>query len=176
MATQNSNSPKEEKGITRRNFLGRAIWTVLAVLSVETVGATLASLWPKAQSSAAGNKIQVGKASDFPTGSVTFFPEGRFFLSHVDSGFLAMSHVCTHLGCIVPWVSDEKSEDKLAEKGRFNCPCHGGIYDRYGVVKAGPPPRPFDLYPVTLNGDKLVVDTGILIRRQTYEESQALKV
>ncbi|MBI2831862.1 MAG: ubiquinol-cytochrome c reductase iron-sulfur subunit [Chloroflexi bacterium] len=176
MATQNSNSSKEEKGITRRNFLRAGIWTTLAVLAVETVGATIASMWPKAQSSAAGAKVRVGKATGFPIGSVTFFPEGKFFLAHVDSGFLAMSHVCTHLGCIVPWVADEKSEDKLAEKGRFNCPCHGGIYDRYGLVKAGPPLRPLDLYPITLNGDQLVVDTGILIRRQVYEESQAVKV
>lgn len=176
MATQSNDFPKTEKGITRRNFLRGGLWAALAIMAVETVVGTVASLWPKAQSSAASNKIRVGKVSNFPVGSVTFSPEGGFFLSRVDSGFLAMSQVCTHLGCIVPWKPDEKSEDKLDAKGRFNCPCHGGIYDRYGVVTAGPPLRPFDLHPITLDGDTIVVDAGAIIRRQTYQESQALKV
>lgn len=176
MATQNSGSTKKEKDITRRAFLRRGLWAALAVLAVESLGATLASLWPKAQSSTASNKIRVGKASDFPIGSVTHFADGGFFLSHVDSGFLALSQVCTHLGCITPWKPEEKSEDKLGPKGRFNCPCHGSIFDRYGQVIVAPATRPMDLHPITLDGDQLVVDTGVIIRRQTYQETQVLKV
>ena len=44
----------------------------------------------------------------FPPGSVTEFPDGRFFLirSH-DGGFLAVYQRCTHLGCSVTWEADE---------------------------------------------------------------------
>ena len=51
-----------------------------------------------------------------------------------DSGeFLALSAVCTHLGCNVRWREGES---------RFACPCHAGFYDANGNVISGPPPRP----------------------------------
>ncbi len=43
------------------------------------------------------------------------------------------SATCTHLGCQVLWDGDGK---------KFRCPCHGGVYDTTGAVKAGPPPAP----------------------------------
>src|SRR5579885_190162 len=36
---------------------------------------------------------------------------------------IAMSAACTHMGCIVQW----SDSDRL-----FHCPCHGGIFTRYG--------------------------------------------
>lgn len=47
--------------------------------------------------------------------------------------FLALSAVCTHLGCNVRW---------RPEDSRFACPCHAGFYDPNGDVISGPPPRP----------------------------------
>ena len=168
-------SSGQPRTLGRRDFLEKLIWAALAVMAVEGAAGTLASLWPKAQSAAAGNRVTVGRPSDFPVGSVTRFPEDGFFLAHVDSGFLALSQVCTHLGCIVPWRPDEKSEDALAPNGRFNCPCHGSIFDRYGRVLVAPATRPMDLHPITLEGGKLVVDTGVVVKRQAYEASQAFK-
>ena len=45
----------------------------------------------------------------------------------------ALDSTCTHLGCRVSWDMDAKV---------LRCPCHGGIYDMTGAVKAGPPPAP----------------------------------
>lgn len=50
--------------------------------------------------------------------------------------------VCTHLGCVVPWVRAEK---------RFRCPCHGSIYDPEGSVVRGPAPLPLALAHATVD-------------------------
>ncbi len=48
-----------------------------------------------------------------------------------DGEVRVLSSTCTHLGCSVRW---------LAERGEFECPCHGGLYDSAGRVLSGPPP------------------------------------
>ena len=45
--------------------------------------------------------------------------------------------------------------------GRFECPCHGSIYDLAGEYITGPAPRGMDRYEVTLDGDNVVVDTSV---------------
>jgi len=39
--------------------------------------------------------------------------------------------VCTHLGCVVPWVPSAN---------QFQCPCHGSRYNNEGRVVRGPAP------------------------------------
>lgn len=52
-------------------------------------------------------------------------------------GLVAYSDVCTHLSCAVLYQAD---------KQRFYCPCHDGVFDAYtGEVLAGPPPRPLPI-------------------------------
>ena len=171
--------PAEDRNISRRQFLSRAWWTVTGLLVAETTVGLIASLWPKLKAGSFGTKIKVAtveEAKAMPVGTVTYFSQQRFYLSRVESGFLAIYRKCPHLGCVVPWLADESSEDDLAAKGRFNCPCHGGVYDRYGVVHAGPPPRPMDLFPISIEGGELVVDTGTIIQRSAFDESQVTKV
>ena len=60
--------------------------------------------------------------------------------------YLALSAVCTHLGCVVQWQEG---------KGEFLCPCHGGRFAPNGAVLAGPPPRPLENLPVAIVGDQL---------------------
>jgi menaquinol-cytochrome c reductase iron-sulfur subunit len=61
---------------------------------------------------------------------------------------LAQSNVCTHLACIVHWEADRQ---------RFFCPCHDGVYDRLGNVVSGPPPRPLDRYQVKVENGQVWV-------------------
>jgi cytochrome b6-f complex iron-sulfur subunit len=42
----------------------------------------------------------------------------------------------------------------------FECPCHGSKYRLSGEYYGGPAPRGLDRFPITLDGDKVVVDTG----------------
>jgi len=169
----------EKRGLTRREFLSRAWLAAAGLLVVETIGASLASLWPKLREGTFGTKIRVftvEEARAMPVGTVVYFQEQRLYMSRVESGLLALYRKCTHVGCVVPWLPDDPSEDDLAAKGRFNCPCHGGIFDRYGVVQAGPPPRPLDIFPIEIDGEELVVDTGTIIQRSGFDESQVTRI
>ena len=60
--------------------------------------------------------------------------------------FVALSAVCTHLGCVVQWQEG---------KGEFLCPCHGGRFSSAGTVLVGPPPRPLESLPIAVDGDQL---------------------
>lgn len=63
----------------------------------------------------------------------------------------ALSSVCTHLGCRVSWN---------AEREELQCPCHGGVFDRSGAVKTGPPPEPLARVPVRVEGEHVLVQIG----------------
>ena len=170
---------ENNKALTRRQFLSRAWWVTSGLLVVEATGGFVASLWPKLKAGSFGSKFSVASVEEaraMPVGTVIYFLEQRFYLSRVESGFLALYRKCVHLGCVIPWAADEVSEDDLATEGRFKCPCHGGIYDRYGVVHAGPPPRPMDLFPITIENGEVVVDTGTVIERSEFDESQVVKI
>ncbi len=151
------------KEITRRQFLLYA-WAVTALaLLGEGVGVLFSFLRPQVEKGAFGGRIKVGRVEDFPVGSVTLFRQGKFYLAHLDGGFLALYRVCTHLGCIISWE---------AEQQRFWCPCHAGVFNMKGEVLAGPPPRPLDLFPVEIVEGEIAVDTSKIVQRSSFEESQ----
>jgi cytochrome b6-f complex iron-sulfur subunit len=72
-------------------------------------------------------EFDLGPAEDYPPGSRTILPDIPAILIHADSGFSALSLVCTHLGCTVETTADG-----------FDCPCHGSRFDTAGKVTYGP--------------------------------------
>lgn len=60
----------------------------------------------------------------------------------------ALDPTCTHLGCRVSW--DAGSQE-------LRCPCHGGVYDVTGAVKAGPPPAPLPRLATRVDGSRILV-------------------
>lgn len=71
-----------------------------------------------------------------------------FFVKNSAGEVTALSSTCTHLGCRVSW----DAEDEV-----LKCPCHGGVFDRTGAVKAGPPPAPLEKLATRLEGDRILV-------------------
>jgi cytochrome b6-f complex iron-sulfur subunit len=121
-----------------------------------------------------GSKITLpGTVADYPVGTVTMVREGKFYLSHVPEGLLALYWKCKHLGCTVPWKPDEEFQGQV---GVFHCPCHGSIYLRNGQNVAGPAPQPLDYMEITISGGKITVDTGKIKSRVRWEPSQATRV
>jgi len=108
--------------------------------------------------------MEAGPVKDFLPGTVTAFPRGRFYLARLeDGGFLALSRRCTHLGCTVPWVAEEK---------RFLCPCHSSSFDIRGEIVRPPAPRALDLFLVKIENNVVMVDSGNPIKRSRFESEQ----
>src|SRR5512144_121905 len=123
---------------TRRQFL-RSGWKVGGTLLAVAAGwTTYESLRPLAKAST-GATIQLGSPDSYSAGSATYVAEGRLFVANTGTRIFALSQRCPHLGCRVPFCESS---------GRFECPCHGSIYDLGGEWIAGPAPRGMDRYPL----------------------------
>jgi cytochrome b6-f complex iron-sulfur subunit len=137
------------------------------VALAEIVWIALDFLKPRKRREGAAAMVVAGPVDRFEPGSVTAFPEGRFYLARLeDGGFLALDRTCTHLGCTVPWVASQK---------RFVCPCHSSAFDIFGDVLSPPAPRALDLYPVRIENGIVKVETGRPIRRQRFERDQVTR-
>ncbi len=66
-------------------------------------------------------------AAAVPPGGALLFRSERVALMRDDTGFYAISLICTHLGCTVVVTEDA-----------ITCPCHGSRFDRHGKVLTGP--------------------------------------
>jgi len=65
-----------------------------------------------------------------------------------EKGFVALSKVCTHLGCLVEYDRN---------KNRLLCPCHAGVYTLEGNVVSGPPPKPLQKFSLKVEGEDIVI-------------------
>ncbi len=162
------NSPEPES--SRRGFLGR-VWLLLGGVAlaeaVWIVGDFFRPRRRRATDVDTDSVIVAGPVDRFEPGSVTAFPEGRFYLARLaDGGFLALHRECTHLGCTVPWVAAED---------RFVCPCHASSFDITGDVKDPPAPRALDLYTVRIENGIVKVDTSRRIKRASFESGQVAR-
>ena len=153
----------------RRSFLSR-LWVALGLLALaEVIWLVLSFVKPgrrKATLGDYGGVIDCGRIDTFQQGSVVAYPRGRFYLCRLqDGGFMALSRQCTHLGCTLPW-------DETAQQ--FRCPCHGSTFDISGRVISSPASRPLDLYPLTIENERIRVDTARLIRRAEFLPAQVV--
>jgi cytochrome b6-f complex iron-sulfur subunit len=159
-----SNTPD---GTGRRKFLSR-IWNVLGLVALaELAFFTVSMLRPGKKNLKDNPAINIkvaGSVEDFPVNSVTADRVNKYFLIRSeDGGFLALSLICSHLGCSVLW-------DK--EKNQFICPCHSSAFDRHGDVINSPAPRALDYFPVTIEGGKIKIDLNQKTRRKKFEKNQ----
>jgi cytochrome b6-f complex iron-sulfur subunit len=159
-----------ETEASRRGFLGK-LWMLLGgVALAEGVWIIAGFLNPRSRRREDANDAAVivaGPVDRFEPGTVTAFPEGRFYLARlVGGGFLALNRECTHLGCTVPWVAAE---------GRFICPCHASAFDITGAVLSPPAPRPLDIFAVRIENDIVKVDVSRPIRRSAFAENQVVR-
>jgi Rieske Fe-S protein len=122
---------------TRRTFITALIGLPLL----------LTGLWrfltPKATKKPALLRVPI---ADIPAGGALVFRQERVAVMREGTTFIAMSLVCTHLGCTVAVTPDG-----------MVCPCHGSHFDRGGKVLTGPAEQPLDRLVVEQAATELVV-------------------
>ena len=169
---------EEEAGITRRQFLTKALRISFGAFAGIQAISWLGFFWPKV-SGGFGSKVDAGKVEDLKKqifqadGSIipAFIPEARAYVLPFDTskatgsqfsdggtiadGLVALYQRCVHLGCRVPWCNSSQG---------FECPCHGSKYNMVGEYYAGPAPRNLDRFIVSVNAaGKFIIDTGTII-------------
>lgn len=117
---------------------------------------------------------RVGKLSEFSTPQLvdeTFkkTPAGSegFWIVNLqpnENKLVAISTICTHLGCIPNWLAGDQ---------KFKCPCHGSGYYINGVNFEGPTPRPLERFAISKDADGFVnVDQSKVFRAELGQWDQ----
>ncbi|MFI5379948.1 MAG: ubiquinol-cytochrome c reductase iron-sulfur subunit [Tepidisphaerales bacterium] len=78
-------------------------------------------------------------------------------LAPAQNRIVALSTVCTHLGCIPDWIKGD---------ARFKCPCHGSGFHVSGINFEGPAPRPLERFGIFRDADGYVVVDMSRVYRQ----------
>jgi menaquinol-cytochrome c reductase iron-sulfur subunit len=165
--SQGGRQMSEDKQISRRNFMAIATWAIGGFIAIAlAIPGVAYIIGPALQRQEEGNWIRLGSTSKVELGAPTLFKvniqrQTGWILNEdelsvyvlTDNGrdYVAMSNICTHLGCRVRWISDQE---------QFFCPCHNAVFSKDGSVGSGPPPRPLDRYEVKVEDDQLYVLGG----------------
>jgi cytochrome b6-f complex iron-sulfur subunit len=136
--------------LQRRNFLSNA-WKIGAGLIAAAGAWTTWDLLQPQITAGFGGIVRTVPPDTVPTDSVVEVRAARAYLTQIDGEIVALSEVCSHLGCRVPWC---------ASSGRFECPCHGSVFNRAGDYESGPAPRGMDRYPTTVVDGIIEIDTS----------------
>ena len=142
-------SPQDSpQNIGRRHFLDLIIGTLAAIFSASLLYPLFKFLWPPEGRSGGEDRLGI-PMEEMLVGQSRIIPlRGEPVLVIRDANkVVAVSAVCTHLGCIVKYQGD----------GVIRCPCHAAAFDLSGNVVGGPAPRPLPSYPVRIEGNQIVI-------------------
>ena len=84
-------------------------------------------------------EFDLGSKYDFPFNAVVIRPDIPAAIKHNNEGYIAISLVCSHLGCTV---------DENEDGDGFTCPCHGSRYNKDGLLLEGPATKALSNYRV----------------------------
>lgn len=141
--------------ISRREFLNKIGTGALVVSGLGATAVSLDFLSPKVLFEPP-LRFRVGKPEDYAPDTVTLDSEKRIFIVRDQQGFFTcLSAVCTHLGCLTFWKSDERL---------IACPCHGSRFSQHGEVLKPPASLALFRLLITLEGrGYLVVDKSEIV-------------
>ncbi|GMA49130.1 menaquinol-cytochrome C reductase iron-sulfur subunit [Alicyclobacillus contaminans] len=179
-----------DKSLTRRQFLTYVLGGTGAFMGTLVGAPLVASVFDPLHRSGSGtfNKTD-WKVSDFDDK----LPKHVKFQEHIDDAWnsqdkdndvfvikyqnklMIMSHVCTHLGCHVNGSEDNgKSVAPKYNNGQswFLCPCHGSMYNIYGVpTPNSPAPDPLAVYDYKVDADgSIYVGQAVSRKKETWNQ------
>lgn len=156
----------EEEIMSRRKFMGIATCAIGGLIGLALGIPAIAFIVGPALKKDEQDWIRLGAVSKVELGTPTLFKanikrqtgwivseEDYFVYVLTENGrdFIAMTNVCSHLGCRVRWITDDD---------HFICPCHDAAFNKDGSVAFGPPPSALDRFEVKIEDDQLFVLGG----------------
>ncbi len=142
-----------EVPVSRRAFVGSAMIGSALAVAAGVFYPLVRYLLPESKTGQGGkketysvalNEIHVGEARFF-----TFRRKPALLIRKTETDIVAISAVCTHLGCIVKFHEDTK---------QLQCPCHGAKFDLNGRVLGGPAPKPLAAFNARIEAGNIVVE------------------
>lgn len=156
-------------GSSRRSFLGvlfgLASAVIAALLAIPVVRYLLYPLTTQSKESGwtAAGPLSEAKASLAPLSRTLDLKQQdgwretesspKVYLIKTGTTVEALSAICPHLGCILPWDASRKE---------FVCPCHNGVFGPDGSYRSGPPRRGMDSL------ETKVTDGTVMVKYQTF--------
>lgn len=163
-ASEGSDSDLDQTEISRRSFLATAVALIGGLI---TMGIAIPSIiyivgpalvqnneeeWYRLGPT---SKVEIGIPALYKVkitqqaGWITSEEElAVYVITENGRDYIALSNVCTHLGCRIRWITDQ---------GIFFCPCHNGVFGKAGEVVSGPPPEPLDRYELKVEDDEIFI-------------------
>ena len=149
--------------LNRREFFSFLTvgWVAFSAASAGLVSLLLRFLYPNVNFDPEMDFI-AGFPKDYEEGVDERWKNGYgVWMVRQEGQLVALSNICTHLGCIPTWLPAEL---------KFKCPCHGSGYYANGINFEGPAPRPLERYKISMKPDGTVqVDKTKVYR---YEKGQ----
>ena len=156
----------EKEKMSRRDFMGIATGAIGGLIGLAMGIPAIAFIIGPALKKDVQDWLRLGAVSKVEIGYPTLFKttitrqtgwiesEDEYFvyiLTENGRDFIAMTNVCSHLGCRVRWVSDD---------GLLVCPCHNAAFNKDGSVAFGPPPHELDRFEVKVGDDQIYILGG----------------
>lgn len=154
----------DEKKITRRKFMSLVTGAITALIGLGLgIPAIAYIIGPALKKEESQDWIRLGSTSKVELGLPTLFKTkiqrqtgwivnekeiSVYVLTENGREFVAMSNICTHLGCRIRWIADRE---------QFFCPCHNGVFDKDGGIVSGPVPRPLDRFDTKVEDGQLFI-------------------
>lgn len=153
MSTQRNqqSGPAENSAFpTRRRVVGAAGLASVAAVGLSACGGSDQESSDPTTPQAPTSPVDVAATSDIPVGKAVKVEKDGFQAvvgQPTEGTFKAFSPVCPHEGCVV----------NPANKS-YVCPCHSSTFDMTtGDVQGGPATSGLAEYPVSVQGDRIIV-------------------
>ncbi len=135
------------KPITRRNFLRLATNAIFSLGGLLGLGG-LFRFFSFQPDPGPPTEFALGPKEDYPETIQVIRPDIPAAIKHTEEGVIAISMVCTHLGCTV---------DADENKAGFTCPCHGSHYNANGNVLKGPATKALPRFRIEEQDDETLM-------------------